>query len=127
MQEKLITMLKEETGGLFLDNTNGQLYHIYPNHIPDGKLPNIACIYNLINRSIQFTQMSDEVQLTIVSKNYAEHINAINLIMLAFNGKVFSKNGDFISTHIRSVLDLDFDSENQYYLTAVNLFVKSKM
>ena len=71
--------------------------------------------------------MSDEVQLTLVSKNYAEHISAINQIMLAFNGKVFSKNGDFISTHIRSVLDLDFDTENQYYLTAVNLFVKSKL
>lgn len=120
-------MIKEETGALFQDSLGGSIYHIYPKHIPDGKLPNIALIYNLINRSIQYTQLSDEVQLTVVSKNYAEHINAINLLMLAFNNKVWSKSEDFISTQIRSVVELDYDTENEYYLTAINLFVKSKL
>jgi len=128
MQEKLITMIKNETGALFQDTaTQGNTYHIYPKHIPDGKLPNIALIYNLINRSIQYTQLSDEVQLTLISKNYAEHLNAVNLLMLAFNGKVFSNQGDFISTVIRSVIELDYDTENEYYLTAINIFVKSKL
>lgn len=122
MQETLFNLITQGTGNLFKDGTK---YHIYPKHIPDGKLPANALIYNVISQSIQYKQISSEVQLTVVSATYQEMTDRVRALIELLSNKRWSVTGDLIASNIRNITELDYDTENHYYLTAVNIFVKS--
>lgn len=121
MQEKLVAILKNGTNNLF---KTGAIYNIYPKYIPDGKLPTNALIYNLTNQTIQYKQTSSNVQLTVVSQLYDENVARVRALVELFSEKRYETAGDFISTQVQSVIELGYDNENKYYLTAVNLFIK---
>lgn len=123
MQEKLFLILKDNFPDLV--DTDGSAF-IYPKHIPGNKLPHNAIVYNVVIQTIQYTQLSSTVQISVFSKTYADGQDIANRIAQVFNEQRYEQTDDFISSQVQSITDLGFDPDGEYHQTAVSLFIKSK-
>lgn len=108
------------------DLTTGGRTNIYPQVVPDGIDFEKAITYNLLNFTRNLNVTSASIQLTVVSRGYAEHQDFVEDIVRLVDNKIYSQAGDPLSVNVESVVELDRDEENNYYLTAITLELKTQ-
>jgi hypothetical protein len=118
MKAKLFKILKDNLPEL----TIGSEVMIYPNHVPDNKLPGKAITYTVINQSMTLNMVMASVQINCIAKTALETEELAQKIYNIFKDKRL--NGGFIDTDCTDIFDIGYDKDSGLYMSAVSLRCK---
>lgn len=122
ISEFIFTTLRDNVTGL----QNGIGYNIYPKKVPDGIDFERAVVYNRISGTPVYTLLGTDVQITCVARTYGDCENLSLEVVKAFQNKKYQSEGDMLNTEVTSIVDLPQDTESDYYLVAVTVYIKTR-
>lgn len=137
MHTIIVAILKNEFGNAIKRDIAGNVWNIFPMHVPDGAINasfSKAIIYNMISNSVNYTANTYSIQLTACSKDYDTARSMANQIRDIFKSKFWNTGAVYpvtvtglLSTTVESILDGGYDTDTGMYLVYVNIIAKGNV